>query len=113
MTEFDIRNSLRVLAIVGITGWKERRSTFEHLLLVHRRVVMVQMKSLEVWSKVTGKWTDDEIIAIADALEESQMYLTSRFPRKMQLYKQAIENGMPFNEAWNRELRRIKAEKEE
>jgi hypothetical protein len=111
MTEFDIRNSLRALAIVGIASSRERRSTFEHLLLVHRRVVMAQTKRLDERSKVTGKWSDDEIVVIANALEESQTYPTSRFPRKMKLYRQAIEDGVPFNEAWNRELRRRKVER--
>ncbi len=107
MTDFDIRNSLRALAMIGIST-KERREVFDHLLLTHRRVVMAQMKSLDERSKVTGKWSDEEIIAIADALRETRMYPSSRFPRKMQLYKRAIEEGTRFNAAWNLELRKRK-----
>lgn len=67
-----------------------------------------QIKTLDERSKATGKWSDAEIAVIADALGESRMYPSSRFPRKMQLYKRAIEDGTRFNEAWNLELRKRK-----
>ncbi len=111
MTEFDIRNSLRALATVGMASSSGRQATFEHLLLLHRRVVMAQVKSLDERSKVTGKWSNEEIVVIADALGESRMYPASRFSRKMRLYKRAIESGAPFDEAWNREVRRRKIER--
>jgi hypothetical protein len=110
MTEFDIRNSLRALANVGIGGSKERQDAFEHLLLSHRRAVMAQMKG-DLRSRVTAKLNDEEIIVMADTLRESKMYPDSRFTRKMELFKEAIERGAKFNEAWNLELRRRKAKR--
>jgi hypothetical protein len=110
LTEFDIRNSLRALANVGVGSSKERQGAFEHLLLSHRRAVMAQMKG-DVRSRVTAKLSDEETVVMADALRESGMYPDSRFTRKMQLFKEAIEGGARLNEAWNIELHRKKAER--
>ncbi|MDG6907796.1 MAG: hypothetical protein JRN20_18645 [Nitrososphaerota archaeon] len=103
MSDFDIRNALRALAMTGIES-KEKILVFNHLLLIHRRVVIAQFKKYERKAKVTAKLGDREISVIAEALEETGIYPYSKFPRKMKLYKHALEKGISFSEAWNRDV---------
>lgn len=110
MSDFDIRNSLRALAITGIGSAKEKALVFNHLTLLHRKVVIAQFKKRERRTKINAKLSDAEIVVIAEVLAETRMYPYSKFPRKMQLYKHALENGMSFSEAWNKDVRERREE---
>lgn len=109
MSEFDVRNTLRALAITGLNS-KEKILVFNHLILLHRRVVIAQFKKYERRTKITAKLSDSEIAVIANGLKETGIYPYSKFPRKMQLYKQAIEKGIQFGEAWNNDVRERREE---
>ncbi|MDG6995284.1 MAG: hypothetical protein JRN52_05110 [Nitrososphaerota archaeon] len=104
MSDFDIRNALRALAITGVNS-KEKALVFNHLILLHRRVVIAQFKKYERRTKITAKLSDKEIVVMANVLTETRTYPYSKFPRKMQLYKHAIEKGIQFGEAWNNDVR--------
>jgi hypothetical protein len=109
MSEFDIRNTLRALAVMGIDS-NEKVLVFNHLILLHRRVVIAQFKKYERKTKITAKLSDPEIVVIADVLAETRTYPYSKFPRKMQLYKHALEEGISFSKAWNKDVRERREE---
>ena len=109
LSEFDIRNTLRALAMTGIDS-NEKVLVFNHLILLHRRVVIAQFKKYERRKKVTAKLSDAEIVVIADVLAETRTYPYSKFPRKMQLYKHALQEGISFSKAWNKDVRNRREE---
>ncbi len=111
MTEFDIRNSLRALAYLGMKPDARRRELFEHLILSHGKVKLAQAKKLDRRVRATLVLKGWEIVALADLLKEGGAYTQSRFYRKMQLFKARVMGDLPLQHAWGDELRRRKEER--
>ena len=111
MTEFDIRNSLRALAYLGMKSDARRRELFEHLILSHGKVKLAQARKLDSRARATLVLKGWEIVALADLLKEGGAYTQSRFYRKMQLFKARVMGDLPLKHAWGDELRRRKEER--
>lgn len=108
MTEFDIRNSLRALAYLGMKSDARRRELFEHLILSHGKVKLAQARRLDRRARATLVLKGWEIVALADLLKEGGAYTQSRFYRKVQLFKARVMGDLPLKHAWGNELRRRK-----
>ncbi|MGP8056562.1 MAG: hypothetical protein ACLQEQ_04325 [Nitrososphaerales archaeon] len=111
MTEFDIRNSLRALAYLGMKSDARRRELFEHLILSHGKVKLAQARKLDSRARATLVLKGWEIVVLADLLKEGGAYTQSRFYRKMQLFKARVMRDLPLKHAWGDELRRRKEER--